>query len=402
MEKIKNIPAHEKIYIEYMGCPPRALDARRMADYFLKNGVMISKTPKDANYILFISCAFRNTDENFTVKRIKELNKYKAKLILGGCLKAINHELLDEFFQGPSIGTSDINEIDQLFPRFLTKFREIPDTNRLSPSNELQLIKLYANSIKKMNLGFLKPVNEFIKRKDHRQYWYVRAAWGCTKEHCSYCSVWKAVGELKSKSLDDCVKEFEEGLRCGYANILITADNLGAYGLDINLTLPNLLERLTKIEGSYKMQLENIHPYWLIKYLVDLLPFFRHNKIRAILCPIQSGNNRILSLMNRRYEVEQAKASLSKIKEICPAIELYTQIIVGFPSETELELEETLACVKEMDFNLVHISGYHRRPHAASIHLAAQETSQDIIRQRIDKAVKFFKKNKIGYFAYPE
>jgi len=403
MEKeIKNTPWREKIYIEYMGCPQRALDARRLENYFIENGAMISKTPKNADHILFISCAFRNTDENFAVKRIGELKKYKARLVLGGCLKAINKERLNEIFYGPTVETSALDQVDQLFPHFQKKIEEISDANRLYPRDKLQLLKLYASSIKKLDFNFLKPISEFIKKKNPKRYWHVRAAWGCTKEHCTYCSVWKAVGELKSKPLDECVKEFREGLKQGYINILITADNLGAYGTDINLALPDLLEKLTEIKGDYSIQLENVHPFFIIKHLERLLPSFRSNKIRAVLCPIQSGSDRILALMNRRYKTEQIKRSLVKIKEASPGIELYTQIILGFPSETQAEFEETLACVQEIDFDFAHICGYHRRPNQDNKNLINQEIPCDTIKQRINETIKFFKKNKIGFFVYPE
>ncbi len=392
-------PVHEKIYIEYMGCPQRALDARRFADYFQKNGAVLSKTPKNANCILFISCACKKNDEDVAIKRIKELNKYKAKLIVGGCLKAINKDRLGEFFQGPTIVTSDIEKIDQLFPHFLAKFREIPDTNRLFPRNKLQLIRLFLNSLK-WDLSFMKPMMDYLERKNSKKYWFIRAAWGCIKEHCAYCSVWRAVGELKSKPLEDCIKEFEEGLRRGYTNILFSADNLGAYGLDIDLTLPDLLKRIIAIKGDYGIELENCHPRWVIKYLEELLQVLRSHKIKLIRCAIQSGSDRILGLMNRRHGNEQIKTSLLRIRGAFSSIKLHTQIIVGFPSETEPEFEETLDSVKEIGFELVFISGYSRNPNSDDINLIKQEIPQVVIKHRINKAIKFFKKNRITYFVY--
>jgi len=393
------IPMHEKIYIEYMGCPQRALDARRLADYFFKNGVLVSKNPKNSDYILFITCACKKNDEDIAVKRIKELNKYKAKLIVGGCLKAINKKRLEGFFQGPTITTSDIDQIDQLFPHFLEKFREIPDTNQPYPRNKLQLLRLFLGSLR-WDFSFIKPVVDYLKRKSSKKYWFIRAAWGCIREHCTYCSVWKAVGELRSKPLDDCIREFKEGLRRGYTNILFSADNLGAYGLDINLTLPDLLKQIVATEGNYGVELENCHPRWIIKYLDDLLPILTSGKIKLIRCAIQSGHSRILSLMKRGHTSEQIKKSLLKIKGIYSPIKLHTQIIIGFPSETEPEFEETLSCVKEIGFKLVFISGYCRSPGLGNINLIKQEISQDVIKQRINKAMKFFKKNKIAYFVY--
>lgn len=393
------MPGREKIYIEYMGCPQRSLDARRLADYFVRNGIVISKTPRNTDYILFISCACRKIDENFAIRRIKELSQYQAELILGGCLKAIHRGRIEEFFKGPVLGTSDIEKIDQLFPHFHTSFAEIPDTNRLYPRNKFQLLKLYPHSLQ-LGFNLIKPVLDYLERKNFKKYWYVRVGRGCVKEHCTYCSVWKAVGALRSKPLDRCVREFNEGLKLGYKNILITADNLGAYGLDIDSTLPDLLENITKLKGEYSVQLENLHPFWIIKYFQKLLPLLSLQKIKLILCAVQSGNDRILGLMNRRHSRAQIKEALLKIKEMNPAVKLHTQIIVGFPSETETEFEETLSLIREVGFSLVYISTYSHRSDSHNAHLTDQQVPGDIIGRRVKKAVKFFKRNKIVYFVY--
>lgn len=389
----------ESIYIEYMGCPQRGLDARRLADYFFKNGVVISKNPKNAGYILFITCACKKNDEDVAIERIKELGRYRGKLIVGGCLKAIHKDRLGEFFQGLTLATSEIDQIDRLFPHFLEKFREIPDPNRPYPKNKLQMIKHFFRSFT-WDLSFIDPVMDYFKRKNSPKYWFVRAGWGCIQEHCTYCSVWKAVGELKSKPLDECMKEFEEGLRRGYKHILFSADNLGAYGLDINTDLPGLLRRVTAVKGQYSVELENCHPRWIIKYLDAMLPVLRSSKIELIRCAIQSGNDRILKLMNRGHTREEITKSLLRIKDAHTSLKLHTQIIVGFPSETEAEFNETLACVKETGFQLVFISGYCRPPGFSSGELIKQEVSRAEIERRIAQAKKFFKKNKIACFVY--
>ena len=250
------------------------------------------------------------------------------------------------------------------------------------------------------SLNFFRSVKDYLGRKNTTKNWYVRVSWGCVKEKCTYCSIWKAIGELKSKRLEDCVKEFNEGIRKAYKDIFITADNLGAYGLDINLTFPDLLRDIVKIKGDFNIHLENLHPCWIIKYLEEIILLLRPGRITAALCPLQSGNDRVLSLMNRRHTIAQAKESFLRIREACPSIKLHTQIIIGFPTETELEFEETLNSIKEIGFNLVLLHVYSRRPNLQDRHLIDQEISPGVINRRMEKAEKFLNENKITHFIY--
>ncbi len=385
----------QKIYIESMGCVRRALDSDKFAHYFTVNGLAVTKKAQKADYILFITCAFRKIEEDYAIKRIRELSKYKARLIVGGCLQGVNEKRLYQNFTGFTFTTSDNKQIDNLFPDFKIKFSQVLDSNFLYPKSKLRLLLQYFFAIR-LDFSYLKRLKILWERKYSGHYHYLRISWGCEDQHCTYCSIWRAIGKLKSKPIEVCLREFKKLLEDGYKKIILVADNLGIYGLDINLTLPDLLSRFLETDGDYDIHLEELHPFWLITYLDKLIPLFLRGKIKSIICPIQSGNDRILQLMNRRHNRLQLKDALLKIKEIYPKLKLYTTIIVGFPSESELEFEETLDFTQEIGFELVYIFGYSKNPHITNTAIIQQEIPEDIIKIRVDKAIKFYKKHKIA------
>ena len=382
------------VYIENMGCSRRALDSRRFEKYFLANGFKLARNPGRADYILFVTCSFRKILEDFAIRRIRELSQYKAKLIVSGCLPGINKKRLDDNFKGESLGTSYTDNIDALFPDFRIKFNSLADANLLYPINFLQIFKEYFFALS-LDFGCFRRLKLYVKKRILKHYYYIRVAWGCIDSHCTYCKIWQAVGKYKSKSLETCLIEFTLALRNGHKNIMLIADNIGAWGVDINSSFPDLLEKLLAVKGDYNINIEDIHPYWMIKYFERIVPLLNSERIRSLLCPIQSGNSRILELMNRKHDAIELKNILLRVKQLNPGIELQTSIIVGFPSETQDEFRDTLDLVKEIGFSVVNVYGYEDKS-CVDARLLENELSKEVKQKRISEAVKFLKKNAIA------
>ena len=382
------------VYIENMGCSRRALDSRRFEKYFLANGFKLARNPGRADYILFITCSFRKILEDFAIRRIRELSKYKAKLIVSGCLPGINQKRLDDNFKGESFSTSYTDNIDALFPDFRIKFNGLDDANFPYPINLLQIFREYLFAVS-LDSACFQRLKLYVKKRIWKHYYYIRVAWGCIDSHCSYCRIWQAIGGYKSKPLETCLIEFTMALRNGHKNIMLIADNIGAWGVDINSSFPDLLGKLLAVNGDYNLDIEDMHPYWIIKYFERIAPFVSSGRIRSLLCPIQSGNSRILELMNRKHDAIEVKDILLRIKKLSPGIELQTSIIVGFPSETEDELQDTLELVKEIGFSVVNVYGYEAKS-CVGAWLLEKELPEEIKQKRVKRAVKFLKKNAIA------
>lgn len=385
-----------KIYIEDMGCDSRALDAGRFTKYFLANGFKSINNPKYADYILFITCAFISSKESYAIKRIKQLQEYRGELIVGGCLKGINKEELDKNFQGFSFYTARCEEIDNKFPDFKIKFSDIPDINLVSSKGIGLFIKEYISTIR-FDLSYVKRFLSSYKRRVLNKPYFIRISWGCINKHCSFCVIRRAVGNLKSKPLGQCVAEFKRALEKGYNNIVLVGDNVGAWGIDLELAFPDLIEELLKIKGAYNVQIDDFHSRWIVQYADRLVPIFRSGRIKYLKTPLQSASDRILTAMNRGHTISQLRESLCKIKEAFPKLNLCTHIIVGFPSETESEFEETLNFVKEIGFNMVYIFSYSKNPHLKlPADIENLENSEKILKEREHKSVRFFVRNKIA------
>lgn len=208
---------------------------------------------------------------------------------------------------------------------------------------------------------------------------------GCTK-NCSYCAIKKAIGPLISKPLDQCVKEFKKGLSLGYKDFVITADDVGAYGLDINSSFPKLLGKITSVEGDYNIEIQGLHPVWIVKYIDELEGILKRRKIKIIICPIQSGSSRLLKLMHRYHNTEKMKEVFLRIKKSFPDLSLETNYLVGFPTETDEDVEETLSFIKQVNFDACYVF-----PFSCKTGTMAEKIEPKIQKQEIFKRLEYVK-----------
>lgn len=354
----------KKIFIFAEGCKRRLLDAKRVHDYLLKNNYVLADKPEDADIILLFTCAASEEAAKYALSRVKELQKYNAELIVTGCLPAIEKEKLDRIFGGKRISTKDLDDLDSLFPENKISYRTIDDAN-------IYIWDLTVNNSKRKLRRFLRKipllVDMYIKTKDYifealfdrhsifhqmvskSKTYCIRISWGCLSK-CSYCVIKKGVGVHKSKSLNECIKEFKDGLGKGYKNFVLTADDTGAYGLDIGSSFTEILDEITKILGDYEISIRATNPNWVVKYIDELEEIIKRRKITIFDIDIQSGNSRILKLMNRYSDIDKIKDALKRLKNSFPDLSLSTHIIVGFPSETKEEFIDSLNFVTEMGY----------------------------------------------------
>jgi len=373
----------KKVYIYTIGCHRRYLDAQRIFNYFKINGYKIVKNPAKADYVLFNTCAFKKKQEDFSIKKIQEFKKYGKKLIIGGCLPKIDKKKLREVFEGPTFSPASINQIDEIFnPKI--KFENIPDGNFLF--GQIYFDKPFIKDIFQFNYKFFNIFLDRLKKILQKNY-FIRISNGCLGQ-CAYCGIKKAVGSLKSKSFQGCLEEFKKGISLNYRNFTILGDDTGSYGLEIRETFPRLLNKFIEIEGNYKIYIFELHPRWVVRYFDQLLPIVKSGKIHEIMCPVQSGSDKILQLMQRFHTAEEIKEALLNLKKVFPGLRLITHIMIGFPGETEEDFEKTLKFVEEIDFDYVAVYPYFERPGTPAV-ILPNKVSQKIINERIKKARKF-------------
>jgi tRNA A37 methylthiotransferase MiaB len=198
---------------------------------------------------------------------------------------------------------------------------------------------------------------------DLGESFHIRVARGCASE-CSYCAIRLGAGPIKSKPLSDIVNEFQTGLADGRRLFNLMAEDVGAYGQDIGLSVVDLLQALLEQPGDYRLTWSDFGPRWLIDQHIALerLLGLHSAKLGTIGFPIQSGSERILKLMNREYTAADAKRCLLALRRTAPQLRLETHAILGFPGESRRDFLDTCEMVKSIGFARVMPFTYSERP----------------------------------------
>ena len=370
-------------YLASAGCPRRAVDSQKIADYLEANNLKYTQDFKDADLIIVSTCAALKSREDLSKTAITWYQEQKAadsKIVVAGCLGKINPEVKKEFEEVAFISPREIDILDGIIAAKV-RFKDIPDPNQIGS------YPLFPDKPERQAKGdrLNKRLDLAVEKKD---LFTLRVATGCLG-NCSYCAVKFAVGELESKPIDALLNEFKSGLDQGFKHFVLIAGDVGCYGLDIGTSAIELLSELFAVEGSYKIIIKEFNAQWVVKYFQDLLKIFKenHEKIDYIVVPVQSASNRMLRLMKRPYTIEDVKTYLNIIKTEVPDLQISTHIMVGFPGETEEDFKESLEFIKEYEFPFVDIYAYDDRPNTAASQMD-DKVPQKIISQRVDTVKK--------------
>ena len=211
----------------------------------------------------------------------------------------------------------------------------------------------------------------------------IKVSNGCSNQ-CTYCAVKLSRGDVKSKSIEDIDKEFKEGLKKNFKEFALIGTDVGSYGRDKGINLIHLLKELLKNKGEYKIKLRNIHPRFLIEMMPEMQKILKSGKIPYICSAVQSGNNRILKLMDRGYNIEDFKKTISLINKNFPEVDLRTQLMTGFPGETDDEFRDTFELLDAINFDYVEVYHFEARPGTKAAEMKNQ-VPKKIARRRYHK-----------------
>lgn len=376
--------ANKKVCVLTNGCPENRIDGALLEDFFKANDYEITRNFKEADLIFFNACGLDKRFEDLSIKMINKLKEYKresSQLIVYGCLSKINKERLREVYQGQVFG-SDRSDLEK-FTKNLNGKKNIKDiyANRILPFTydvcngrprlpDLRKLLSLMSIKEKLARGRLNAVDKKNNLLSPNAY-YIKICTGCAG-NCSYCAIKFSRGSTKSKPVDKIIAEFKEGLDKGYKEFALLGTDLGPYGVDLGTDLVALLKELISFEDDYKIKLRNIHPKFFIKMWPELKEIFKTGKITFFGCSVQSGSNRILKLMNREYQIEQVTAILKEIKSEFPKILIRTQLMVGFPTETEDDFQKTLSLSDKQIFDFAEIYKFEKRPNTKAAKMLGQ------------------------------
>lgn len=337
-----------KICIETYGCSANHSNSEIMAGLLKKAGYDLVPEEK-ADLIIVNTCTVKKPTETKIMRRLAQLNNSNKMLVVAGCMPEVQAKEIQQV--APRASLMGINFAGSL----LKVIGEMEKDEKAVEIDE----KVY-------ELPFLPTsrINPYVA--------IVQISQGCNS-NCSYCVVRTAKGSLRSFSLESIYNNVynavvDEGCR----EVWLTSQDCSSYGADIKIGLPALLRKITYIPYQFKIRIGMMNPSSLLLVMDDLLKIYRHHKIYSFVhLPVQSGSNKVLKDMNRHYTIEEYKLLVNKSRGAVPNITLSTDIIVGYPTETEEDFKATLSLIKEIKPDIIHISRYGHRPFTKSSHLQA-------------------------------
>ena len=353
-----------KYYIETWGCQMNEEDSEKLSGMLKRIGYTRTENKEEAGIILFNTCCVRENAENKVFGNLGALKKLKKKnpdLIIGicGCMmqqEGMADRILKEFpYVNIIFGTHNAYK----FPEYLNRVR----------TEGVQIKEIFN---KETDIVEGLPIDRESSVKA-----FVTIMYGCNN-FCTYCIVPYVRGRERSRKPEDILREIRELVAQGYKEITLLGQNVNSYGkgLEEDVDFAKLLRMINEIEGLERVRFMTSHPKDLT---VDVIMAIKEcDKLcEQIHLPVQSGSNSILKKMNRHYTREYYLDLVKKIKEEIPGVTLTTDIIVGFPGETEEDFQETLELVKEVGYSSAFTFIYSRRNNTPADMMLNQVSEED-------------------------
>ena len=354
-DNVFSIGINKKYFIKTYGCQMNERDSENIAAMLESMGYIKVDKYTDADLIILNTCAIRENVHNKVfgmLGRIKYLKETKKDVLVGLCGCMAQEEIVVDKIKAKYkwlnfvFGTHNIH-----------KLPEIINNSVINNTQEIEVWSKEGDIVEGIP----------IKRENKYKAW-VNIIYGCDK-FCTYCIVPFTRGKERSRDKEDILKEISELVKNGYKEVTLLGQNVNAYGKDkyANYNMANLLRDVsnTKIE---RIKFVTSHPW---DFTDDMIEEIKNNKslMPYIHLPVQSGSNKILKLMGRRYTKESYLELINKIKSSIPNCSITTDIIVGFPNETEEDFNETLDLVNKCKFDAAYTFIYSKREGTASAKL---------------------------------
>jgi len=330
-------------------------DAERMATVLESLGYTKTDTESEADLFIVISCSVRESAALSIYGKVRDLNQHKAlnpnfKTILTGCVLEKDKKKLGRVFD-VMLEMKDLGKL----PSLLTSLRGVNGDEAISIEKDCRASLAMTSE----NYLSITPQYESTFRA------YVPISTGCDN-FCTYCAVPYTKGREISRPMTEIINEVTVLVEKGYKEITLLGQNVNSYGHDItgdksdNSPFIELIEKLDAIPGDYRIYFYSNHPKDMSDKLIEALAKLKHFP-HYIHLPLQSGNDEIIRAMNRHYTKEQYLDLVGKIRNVIPDVTLTTDIIVGFPGESEDQFADTVDVMKQAEYDMAFIAQYSPR-----------------------------------------
>ena len=323
-----------------LGCKVKNYESEYIKEQFKKNNYEIVDIKEKPDVIVINTCTVTNQSDAKSRKTIRSARKSNPNAILVVCGCSSEHHKVNivDVDIDILIGNYNKSKIVELVNNYIEKKEKIIDFKNLK-NQEFEDMKIN---------NFLNKTRAFVKIQD-----------GCNN-FCSYCIIPFMRGNIRSKDINTCYEEIKDLVNNGYKEIVLTGIHTGSYGANTDYDLTDLIQKISTLDKLERIRISSIE----ITELND--KFLNELKINKKICnhlhvPIQSGSNHILKLMNRKYDIKYFIDKINKIRKIRPEMNFTTDLIVGFPEETDEDFKETINNLKLIGFSKIHTFPYSKR-----------------------------------------
>ena len=326
-----------KIFVEAYGCSASFADSEMISGLIVNGGHTLATDSSESDLNLIVTCSVKDTTANKMMHRIKSL---KAKpLIVAGCLPKAEQSNVEKFTENASL----------LGPNSLGKTLDVINSTLMGKKQ----IALEDSDLSKVGLPKVR-LNSAVG--------IVEIASGCMSE-CTFCQTKLAKGDLSSYRLGDIVRQVQTEIKEGCKEVWLTSTDNGCYGFDIGTDLPTLVNAVSEIPEDFMVRVGMMNPMYMSRIKQELIESYDNEKVFKFLhIPVQSGSNKVLNDMKRGHTSETFREIVKKTKGRFENFTISTDIIVGFPSETEEDFQKTLSLLDETKPDVVNLSKYSARP----------------------------------------
>ncbi len=369
-EELKKTGRQKTYHVVTFGCQMNARDSEKLAGILEKIGYVEAET-EDADFVIYNTCTVRENANLRVYGRLGQMKKIKQKhpgmlIALCGCMMQEPQvvEKITKSYRHVDIifGTHNIFKLAELIAARLTSGRTVVD--------------------------IWKDTDQIVEDlPNERKYPFktgINIMFGCNN-FCSYCIVPYVRGRERSREAKDIIREIERAVQDGVKEVMLLGQNVNSYGKNLAqpVSFAALLQEIEKIEGLSRIRFMTSHPKDLSDELIEVMA--KSKKIcRHLHLPLQSGSSRILKVMNRKYTKEDYLLLVDKIRRACPDISLTTDIIVGFPGETEEDFLETMDVVEKVGFDSAFTFIYSKRSGTPAASMEDQ-VPEDVVKDRFNR-----------------
>lgn len=327
-----------RVYVETYGCSFNVSDGEVMIGLLEREGFTIADSPESADAVIVNSCTVKDRTWLELKKRMEYLGNQSAAVILAGCAPRIPSQS-QQLSRWSQVGPNNIVDLPEVVRRTMAGDRLVRTDVRHDESR-LQLPTRRRNTLIE-----ILPISK-----------------GCLGS-CTFCQTVIARGRLKSFPEAQIIEKISTAVSDGVNQVWLTSQDCGAYGLDADTNLPALMRRIAELPGDFIVRIGMANPDLIKLYLDEFADALAHPRFYQFAhIPLQSGSDTVLADMRRMYQVEDFKTICARLRQISPDVTIATDIIVGFPTETDDDFQKTLTAVSEARIPVINRSRFSPRP----------------------------------------